>query len=335
MKNGLSKADNMLSILWLLRSGKRVTAQQLADDLEIHIRTVYRCIDSLCASGAPIIADAGPNGGYRLLGEFVDSPLLFDSEEQKALVHASVFAREAGYPFTDALSRAVDKLKRYTNEEQLERINRHSSGLAVIQTPTDAREIELLRRLEEAIARGESLNMDYAKGPELTPSHRVLDPYGIVHWKGLWYVAGFCRLRQEIRSFRVDRIIRLEATDTRFERPAAFSARDFLLHSLLPDSLEAETLVTVRLQGHEHALNELCKHWLFGHALIERRQPGEALFKLGELSLQTYVPYFLLPYGKSLKILEPQILIDRMAEVSLEMFKHYEAMQIKSEDQKG
>ncbi|CAH1201485.1 hypothetical protein PAECIP111893_01629 [Paenibacillus plantiphilus] len=331
----MSKADNMLSILWLLRSGKRVTAQQLADELEIHVRTVYRCMDSLCASGAPIIADSGPNGGYRLLGEFIDSPLLFDSEEQMALVHAAVFAREAGYPFTDALERAVDKLKRYTNEEQLEWINRHSSGLAVIQTPADARELELLKRLEEAAARGESLNMDYAKGSELAASNRVLDPYGIVHWKGMWYVVGFCRLRQEIRSFRVDRIVHLEAADTRFERPSAFSTRDFLLRSLLPSSLDTKMQVVVRLQGHEHALNELCKHWLFGHALIERKQPGEALFQLEELSLMTYVPYFLLPYGRSLDILEPQMLIDRMAEVSLEMFKHYGAMQIKMGDKRG
>ncbi|MET3207530.1 UNVERIFIED_CONTAM: putative DNA-binding transcriptional regulator YafY [Paenibacillus sp. PvR008] len=331
----MSKADNMLSILWLLRSGKRVTAQQLADDLEIHVRTVYRCIDSLCASGAPIIADSGPNGGYRLLGEFVDSPLLFDSEEQKALVHASVFAREAGYPFTDALVRAVDKLKRYTNEEQLEWINRHSDGLAVIHPPMDARELELLKHLEEAAARGESLNMVYAKGPELARTNRVLNPYGIVHWKGIWYVVGFCRLRQEIRSFRVDRIVHLEAAGTRFERPSSFSARDFLLRSLLPDSLDAETLVTVRLKGHEHALNELCRHWLFGHALSERRRPDEALFKIGEPSLKTYVPYFLLPYGKSLEILEPLMLIERMAEVSLEMWKHYEAMPFKKANKKG
>ncbi|MFC5403214.1 helix-turn-helix transcriptional regulator [Cohnella soli] len=323
----MAKADNMLSILWLLRSGKKMTAQQLADELEIHVRTVYRCMDSLSASGAPIIADSGPNGGYTLLGEFVDSPLLFDIEEQKALVHASIFAREAGYPFTDALARAVDKLKRYSNEDQLERMNRHGNGLAVIQTPTDAKELEWLRRLEEAAALGESLSMVYDKGTELAPSHRILDPYGIVHWKGIWYVVGFCRLRQEVRSFRVDRIVRLEATDTRFERPAAFSARDFLLRSLLPDSLDAETLVLVRIQGHEHALNELCKHWLFGHALVERRRPDEALFKLGEHSFHTYVPYFLLPYGKSLEIVEPPALIDRMAEVSHEMYKHYEAMQ--------
>ncbi|MFC3746199.1 helix-turn-helix transcriptional regulator [Paenibacillus sp. GCM10012306] len=322
----MSKADNMLSILWLLRSGKRVTAQQLADELEIHVRTVYRCIDSLCASGAPIIADSGPNGGYRLLGEFIDSPLLFDSEEQIALVHASVFAQEAGYPFTEALVRAVDKLKLYTNEEQLEWINRHSKGLAVIQTPAQGRELEFLQHLEEAAAHGESLKLDYAKGADLASSHRVLDPYGIVHWKGNWYVVGFCHLRQEIRSFRVDRIVHLEAANTRFERPAAFSPRDFLLHSLLPNPLETETQVIVRIQGHERALNEICKHWLFGHSILERKPPGEVLFQLEEQSLR-YVPYFLLPFGRSLKILEPPMLIDRMMEVSLEMFQHYEGMQ--------
>lgn len=326
----MSKADNMLSILWLLRSGKRITAQQLADELEIHVRTVYRCIDSLCASGAPIIADSGPNGGYRLLGEFTDSPLLFDPEEQKALVHASVFAREAGYPFTDALTRAVDKLKRYTNEAQLERIERHSGGLAVIQTPTDARERELLKLLEEAAASGETLEMEYAKGPVLTSSQRMLDPYGIVHWKGIWYTVGFCRLRQEIRSFRVDRIVRLEKTEDRFERPSGFSARDFLMRSLLPDSLDADSLVVVIVRGHEHALNELCRHWLFGHALTERR-PGEAVFRLGQPSLRTYVPYFLLPYGRALEIVEPRLLIERMAEVSLEMLKHYEAQRAKKD----
>ncbi|GBK60399.1 hypothetical protein PbDSM24746_04030 [Paenibacillus macerans] len=84
-----------------------MTARQLADELEIHIRTVYRCIDSLCASGVPITADSGPNGGYRILGDFMESPLLFDADEQKALVHASIFAREAGYPFSAALERAV------------------------------------------------------------------------------------------------------------------------------------------------------------------------------------------------------------------------------------
>lgn len=108
----MSKADNMLAILSLLRSRKRMTAKQLAEELEIHIRSVYRNIDALCASGVPIVAETGRSGGYRLPDRYAEAPLFFDLDEQKALVHAAAFAREAGYPFGDALGRAVSKLKR-------------------------------------------------------------------------------------------------------------------------------------------------------------------------------------------------------------------------------
>jgi predicted DNA-binding transcriptional regulator YafY len=330
----MSKADNMLSILWLLRSGRRMTGQQLADELEIHIRTVYRCIDSLCASGVPIIADSGPNGGYQILGRFADSPLLFDMEEQKALVHASTFAREAGYPFKDALNRAVDKLKRYTNEEQLDHIERHIGGLSVIHPPIEGKLQDVLRVLEEAAAQGRALEMEYVKGKEAVPTLRVFDPYGIVYWKGSWYAVGFCSLRQELRGFRADRIARLEPTDRHFERPAAFSAKDFLMRNLLPDSLDAESLISVRIQGYEQALDLLCQHWLFGHALVERKD-GQALFRLGVPSLLSYVPYFLLPYGKSLIILEPDILIEKLAEVSVGIAAHYESMKSAINQSKG
>ncbi|WP_199615444.1 helix-turn-helix transcriptional regulator [Paenibacillus alkalitolerans] len=321
----MSKADNMLSILWLLKSGKRMTAQQLADELEVHIRTVYRCIDSLCASGVPIIADPGHYGGYSILGNFVEAPLFFDMDEQKALIHASVFAKEAGYPYTEALNRAIGKLKRYTNEEQLDHIERHADGVSVIHPPVDPAQQSLLQLLEDAAANGRSMEMEYNKRQETGSRTRVIDPYGIVYWKGSWYVVAFCHLRKEVRSFRADRIARLDVSEHRFERPSDFSAKQFLMNSLLPESLHAESPLTVTIQGHEYALNELCKHWLFGHALAERTA-REAQFKLGVQSLLSYVPYFLLPYGKSITILEPDILIDKMAEVAAGMADHYQSM---------
>ncbi|WP_276356132.1 helix-turn-helix transcriptional regulator [Cohnella caldifontis] len=320
----MSKSDNMLSILWMLRSGRRMTAKQLAEELEIHIRTVYRCIDSLCASGVPIVADSGPGGGYRIHGPFADSPLLFDLEEQKALVHASVFAREAGYPFSDALERAMDKLRRYGNPEQVDHLERHSVGVSVIHPPIDGKYKAFLQTLEEAAAAGRSLEMEYDSGKGESQV-RGFDPYGIVYWKGNWYAVGFCRLRQALRSFRVDRIVRLGDAGQTFERPSSFSAKDFLLGNLLPGDSDAEQLVTVRIRGMEQVLNELCGHWLFGHALV-RREAQEAVFRLDPSSLQVYVPYFLLPYGRALDILEPVSLIERMAEVSAGVAAHYEAM---------
>lgn len=97
----MSQSDHMLSILWMLKAGERITARQLADTLEIHIRTVYRYIDALCASGVPIIADSGHNGGYSLLTEFTEAPLMFDIHEQKALTQAAMFAQQAVYTFDD------------------------------------------------------------------------------------------------------------------------------------------------------------------------------------------------------------------------------------------
>lgn len=73
----------MLAILWMLNSGVKMTAKQISEKLEINIRTVYRYIDALSASGVPIISDTGHNGGYSLLNNFIRAPLLFDIEEKK------------------------------------------------------------------------------------------------------------------------------------------------------------------------------------------------------------------------------------------------------------
>lgn len=321
----MTKADNMLAILWMLRTGQKKTARQLADELEIHIRSVYRCIDSLCASGVPIVADSGPGGGYRILSRFVDSPLLFDPEEQKALVHAAVFAREAGYPYSYALDRAIGKLKQYANEEQLDRLERHGGGLAVIYPPVEGKLQESLRMLEDAAGERRTLEMEYDRGKGEASPPRAFDPYGIVYWKGNWYTVGHCGYRGEPRSFRVDRIRRLSGTDRRFDRPEDFSAKDFLLGNLLRDPSGAPELETVRITGREQALNELCGHWLFGHALTERKRE-EAVFRLERSTLRTYVPYFLMPYGTALRI-ESDFLVERMAEVSSRISAHYGEME--------
>jgi predicted DNA-binding transcriptional regulator YafY len=101
----MPKADNMLAILWLLKSRRKMTAAEFAEQLEVHIRTVYRCIDALCVAGVPIVAETGRDGGYYIPDHFKLEPLFFDAEEQKALLQAASFARESGYPSEEALNR--------------------------------------------------------------------------------------------------------------------------------------------------------------------------------------------------------------------------------------
>jgi len=314
---------NMLSILWLLKTRKQLTAKELAEELEISIRTVYRYIDALCASGVPIIADAGHNGGYSLLNEFTKAPLFFNLDEQKALVHAAKFAIDAGYPFSETLDEAISKLKMYTNEEQLNHINRHLRGFEVIHPTIESSLKSILQELEIAVAESYRLVIVYHKERGIEPQSRNIDPYGLVYWKGKWYTVAYCHLREEIRSFRIDRIQSLSRTDKKFDRPLEFSARSFFLKGLLPDSNQHEKLIPVRIKGNAHALDDLCQHWLFNHALIERKN-DQALFKVDKESIHSFVPHYLLSYGKSITILEPTLLQEKLATISLELFNHYQ-----------
>lgn len=313
----------MLAILWMLNSGTKITAKQIAEKLEINIRTVYRYIDSLCVSGVPIVSDAGQNGGYSLLNNFIHAPLFFDVEEQKALLHAAVFANEAGYPFSDSLNNATQKLKMYSNREQESILNRHLAGFEVINRDIAPSVKLTLEELERAIANQYSVEIEYRKTHEEQPRPRVIDPYGMLYWNNKWYTVGFCHLRNEIRSFRAERIFRIQRTQMMFKRPEAFSAKKFFLQNLLPDLESKDEVVSLIINGRSEALDDLCIHWFFGHYLKERTS-NQAVFLLDERALHSYVPYFLLSYGKAIQVIEPQSLKKKIVSIAFELMEYYQ-----------
>lgn len=319
----MPKNDNMLAILWMLNSGVKMTAKQISEKLEINIRTVYRYIDALCASGVPIISDTGHNGGYSLLNNFIRAPLLFDMEEKKALLHAAIFAKEAGYPLSEALGNATSKLKMYSNQEQESILSRHLAGFEVINRMGDPSLQPVLAELEQAVANEFSVEMDYRTSHEEQPKNRVIDPYGMVFWNNKWYTVAFCHLRNEIRSFRADRILQIKRIPTLFKRSEAFSAREFFMKNLLPDLVGKDGLISLMIEGRPEALDDLCLHWFLGHHLKERAS-NQAIFLLEEKSLHTYVPYLLLPYGKSIQVIEPQSLKKKLVAVASELMEYYQ-----------
>ena len=319
----MAKNDNMLAILWMLNSGSKITAKQIAEKLEINIRTVYRYIDSLCASGVPIVSDAGQNGGYRLLSNFIHAPLFFDIEEQKALLHAAVFANEAGYPFSESLNNATQKLKMYSNREQESILNRHLAGFEVLNRDIAPSVKLTLEELERAVANEYSVEIEYRTSHDEQPRPRVIDPYGMLYWNNKWYTVGFCHLRNEIRSFRAERIFRIQRTQMMFKRPEAFSARKFFIQNLLPDSESKDGLASVIICGRSEALDDLCIHWFLGHHLKERTS-NQAVFLLDERALHAYVPHFLLSYGKAIQVIEPQSLKKKLVSVASELMDYYQ-----------
>ncbi|WP_404450514.1 YafY family transcriptional regulator [Sutcliffiella horikoshii] len=304
----MPKTDNTLAILWMLRTGEKITAKQIAEKLEMNIRTVYRYMDTLSTSGVPIISDTGHNGGYTLLSQFYESPLFFDQEEQTSLLHAAIFAEGAGYYGGEALTRAVSKLNNYTNQEQEKKIAKQFTSLEVLNR-LNSHPQSTLQALEQAILGGYSVEINY-KNKREEPSIRTIDPYRIIHWNLNWYVSGFCHFRKEIRSFRVDRIETLVPTENQFTQPEDFSTSAAFLNSLFPSIEKVETAVLV-LTGSMHALKDICEHWFFENYL-QQRTDNQATFLLEKEVLHKYVPSLLIPFGTSIKVMEPQSLKEEM-----------------------
>ncbi|MBG9916064.1 DeoR family transcriptional regulator [Bacillus sonorensis] len=319
----MPKIDNMLAILWMLSSGEKITAKQMSEKLEMNIRTVYRYIDTLSTSGVPIISDTGHNGGYTLLDNFIEAPLFFDFEEQTSLFHAAVFAEEAGYYGGEALKRAVSKLSKYSNQEQESKRNQHLTSLEVISRSSPLSMEPFLKELEQAVADEYSVKILYHKSGEEQSKYRLVDPYRIIYWNNRWYVIGFCHLRNDIRSFRVDQIESLILTKNKCNRPENFSARDFFLKNLLPTIKDKEGIASLVINGNRRALDDICQHWFLGHYLQERTS-NQAVFLLEKDMIHTYVPYLILPYGKSIQVIEPICLKKRLIEVLSELIKFHQ-----------
>ena len=319
----MPKIDNMLAVLWMLRSSEKVTAKQISEKLELNIRTVYRYIDTLSTSGVPIISDSGHNGGYSLLNHFIEAPLFFDIEEQTSLFHAAVFASEAGYYGGEALNRAVSKLGKYSNPEQETQRNQHLSSLEVISRLHSSSVESTLKALETSVADEYSVKITYQNSKENQSSDRLIDPYRIIYWNRKWYVIGFCHLRKEVRSFRVDRIEKFLLTEDRFIQPKDFSASDFFLKNLLPTLKDKDEITTLVISGNSKTIVDICQHWFLGHYL-QSQSSHQATFLLEKVILHTYVPHLLLPYGTSIQVIEPISLKKRIIEVLSDLINFHQ-----------
>jgi predicted DNA-binding transcriptional regulator YafY len=317
----MAKSDYMLAIVWLLRSRGRMTASDLANTLEISVRSVYRYIDSLCASGVPILAESGHEGGYELLPNYQAVPLFFTTDEKKALAHSALFAQKAGYPFTDALTSALRKIQYGSTTEQIEELSLHTEGIDVLATANHSAYTSVIADLEQAVAYGQTVRITYHKPKSGERTVREIDPYGLVHWRERWYCVAYCHLRQDIRKFRVDRIDEYSLTSSTFVRPEDFSVESFFLRRRTADG-EGGALSVVVLTGDEAAIHSLVNHWLLGSCIVSQTEEKVQLL-IEQTILEKFLPRFLLSFGQSLQILGPDSLRARMVTLTEELCQYY------------
>src|SRR5215831_2467760 len=221
------RASRLVSILLLLQGRGKLTAQQLADILEVSVRTVYRDIDSLAESGVPVYGDAGPDGGYRLLGGYRTRLNGLTAAEAQALSLAGMPRAAAELGLGTVLASAQLKLQSALPTELAERTAAISERF-LLDAPGwyhDGDASPYLAAVAGAVWNQHRIEVRYRRWTAPTDVTRTLDPHGIVLKAGKWYLVA--RDHRGMRTYRVNQILRLAVLDEHFERAEDFDLAEY------------------------------------------------------------------------------------------------------------
>ncbi|MBN1888649.1 MAG: WYL domain-containing protein [Thermoflexales bacterium] len=218
------RADRLLSLLMLLQARGQMTAQELAGQLEVSVRTIYRDIEALSTAGVPVYAERGPGGGCSLIDGYRTSLTGLDASEVRALfmlsIPASLDELGAGRELKSALLKLAAALPaaRHQDEERVrQRIYLDWSVEGQTKEP-----VPHLQTMQQAVWEDRVLHLAYHLqiGPHALSFKRQVDPYGLVARAGIWHLV--CAGDGRMRVYRVSRVLDARITDERFERPADF-----------------------------------------------------------------------------------------------------------------
>ncbi len=304
------RATRLVSLLLLLQTRGQLTAAEIAEKLEVSIRTVHRDVESLTAAGVPVEALRGPAGGYRLAGGYRTRLTGLTADEAEALFAAGISGPAAELGLGGELAAARLKLLAALPQELQERATR-ASRLFHLDTRGWFRaedRVPHLPALSAAVWRGCRVRLRYREGGRVV--QRTVDPLGLVLKGGAWYLVA--RRSAGMRVYRVSRVASVRPLEDSFERPPEFELAVFWeqwsqnFEQTLP-----RVEVTVRV-------DEAVRRFLPGEPRIEADGRTVVAFQhLGDAYRE------LLRFGSQVEVLEPAELRARVAETGREVAALY------------
>ncbi|MBV9507136.1 MAG: YafY family transcriptional regulator [Acidobacteriia bacterium] len=294
----------VLTVLEILQAREHVSGAELARRLEVNSRTVQRYIARLQDLCIPVESTRGVGGAYRLKPGFRLPPMMFTDEEAFALTLGLRALRHLGLAaFAPATEGAAAKLGRVLPESLCDSANAVEEVVAIEPGPwVISTSAESLIRVCTAIRTRHRVGFHYA-AHDRTSSRREVEPYGIVHMDGRWYMVGLCLLREALRTFRLDRISQLELREETFDRPAGFDANAYLQRSM--PFVEAGFAIEVWL---DLSVDKVRSHFALHRVRVDAENGGTTL-RCARQNLEPFAA-MLLTLGCSITVRQPRELIE-------------------------
>ncbi|MBO1415873.1 YafY family protein [Streptomyces sp. FH025] len=226
--------SRVLALLELLQDRPGLTGAELAARLDVDERTVRRYAARLAELGIPVRAERGRYGGYRLLPGYRLPPLMLNPDEAASVVLGLLAGRSSGLSVGErAAESALAKIQRVLPPALRERTAAVEQTLGLTASPASGPSpaAAALFTLAEAARRRRRVRLAY-RDREDRRSEREFDPYGLVFHSGRWYTTGLDHRSGEPRTFRLDRIERVEPGEAEFEPPEDFDPVQRVVESL-------------------------------------------------------------------------------------------------------
>lgn len=223
----------VLTLLELLQSHGRMSGTELAARLGVDKRTVRRYINALEDLGIPVTTEQGCGGGYMLVAGFKLPPMMFTNEETLALSLGLLAAKSFGLADTQAAISSIQaKLERVMPGKLKNRARAIADTINIVLPESPLANPPLkLEPLLDAIEQQRSVTICYVSYQQ-QPIVRQVDPYGLLFRNGHWYMSGYCHLRQQLRTFRLDRLQHIDVLERGFNRPDNFNSATHFQQSL-------------------------------------------------------------------------------------------------------
>lgn len=225
----MNHIERLNAILIHLQSKRIVKASEIAERFEISLRTVYRDIRALEASGVPIGAEAGV--GYFLMENYKLPPVMFTKEEASALLFGEKLVEKMSDNQMKAnFCSALFKIKAILNPEEKDRLEKLHSQISVLSYTSSNENFNrlFLSEIQQALVSKQVLEIDYQAAYAAPATKRLVEPIGLCNYSRRWHLFAWCRLRSEYRDFRLDRICTLNFSGENFKGKQHISLDDFI-----------------------------------------------------------------------------------------------------------
>jgi len=312
----MNRINRLTAILIQLQSKRVVKAQEVANRFGISLRTVYRDIRALEEAGVPIGAEAGI--GY-FLEDYHLPPVMFTNEEASALLFgAKLIGKMADESLREGFDSAFYKIKSVLKRNEKEHLEDLETRVAVLARQSQSPfSLHLLNQIQQAIVRQQVLYIDYLSNFQSESTQREIEPIGLVHYSSHWHLIAFCRLRQDYRDFRTDRIQNLTNTERFFSKQNLLTLQAYLDQLRVQEHLEEVVLWVHR--GAALFMQEQRYNWGF----ISEEIHG----KYVKMKFMTQhfegMGRWLLMFGKNVSVESPEKMHEMMGNLAAEIQVHY------------